>query len=348
MSNNEITQFVHIGQIYSISSSDSILIGHLKNSDNIITIHLFRFYISFYKKLSRGSLVFYIIDDVEESIAIVMGVVDKVPSGYGGSMDFRSDGKYHFKNEWELIKQNLFYYYNNKLWIPTKSSEGKIEYSFLSLSDLSQKIFDIHLIIKRLNDDLKIDFSSIVNKIEEFEDYVDSLDIDAILSTYEVASWGIYKRVVGKDNYYCYGNYKRIDSVDKYIRSLLPIEDYSGYYNTDIQTDKEQDFNKNDNQEAERNISIAKNNYSKKDHVAFLMNDYYLELQKKKVSLSIYKLIFDEIFFFFLPIDKRYIFEKDKRDFVKKYNEGLISDLRKIDIYHINSLIDKIKYGYFN
>lgn len=344
---DNIYQCVHIGQIYYIGNSEGILIGHQKNGDNTISIHLFRFYKFFYKDLRYRSLVYYIIDDIEKSIAIVMGEVDKIPSGYGGSMDLRSDGKYHFKNEWELIKQNLFYYYNNKLWIPTKTSEGKIEYSFYSLSDLCQKIYDIHFSIRKLNDDLKIDFSSIVKKIEEFEDYVDSLDIDAILRTYKVGSWGFYKRVVGKDNYYCYGNYKRIDSEDNYIRSLLPIEDNSGYYNTDIQTEEEQDFDKIDNQEAERNISIAKHNYSKKDHVAFLMNDYYLELQKKKVAFSIYKLIFDEFFFFFIPIEVRYIYEKDKRGFVEKYNKGLISNLRKIDIYYINSLIDKIKNGYF-
>lgn len=312
----------------------------MNSGEVFFTPFLFLFDKSNNKDLSRNSLVYYKIENVEESIASVIDSVNDVPHAYGGNLGYRADRKIHNDKEWELIKQNSMFYKDDKIWIPKSISKGNTEYSNISLSRISQVIFKTHFATMRLNHELNIDVSLIANKIVEFE-----INIDAILSTYVVASWGYYKRVVGKDNYYCYGNYKRIDSDDKYIRSLLPLEEKSDYYNTDIQTDEEQDFANYDNVEAERNIKLAKHKYSKKEHLALLINEYYLELQKKKVSLSMYKLIFDE--FFSLSIGAGCLIGIDVKTFIKEYNNGLIRNLRKRNLVFIQSLIHKIDNGYF-
>ena len=341
---DNINQCVHIGQIFSVGKHN-ILIGHLNSGEDFFTPLLFWFDKPYDKDISRNSLVYYKIENVEESIASVIDSVDDVPHAYGGNLDYRADRKIHNDKEWELIKQKSMFYKDDKIWIPKTISNGETEYSNIKLSRISQVIFKTHFAIMRLNHELITNVSLIANKIVEFENYIDSLNIDAILSTYEVASWGYYKRVVGKDNYYCYGNYKRIDSDDKYIRSLLPLEEKSDYYNTDIQTDEEQDFTNYDNVEAERNIKLAKHKYSKKEHLALLINEYYLELQKKKVSLCMYKLIFDE--FFSLSIGAGCLIGIDVKTFIKEYNNELIRNPRKRNLVFIQSLIHKIDNGYF-
>lgn len=344
MSNNDLTKFVHIGQIYDLYYSEGILIGHLNNGEGICTALFFRFYKPDNINLTRKCLVYYTFENEEDYIVSVIDAVDHLPHAYGGSFDCRADGNYHYDKEWELIKQKSIFYKDKKIWMPKTNSKLKYEYSNISLSKISQIIFDTHFAIKRLNDKLNIDISRLANKIVEIENYIDSINLDAILSTYEVASWGFYKREVGKDNFYCYGNYKRIDSDDNYIRSLLPLEEKSDYYNKDIQTDEEQDFTNYDNLEAERNIKLAKHKYSKKEHLAFLLNEYYSERQETKVSLIIYKIVFRELFS--LSMVDSYLLYKDKKAFVKKYNNGLYP--QKIKYVYLQSLIDRYNYGYFD
>ena len=95
--------------------------------------------------------------------------------------------------------------------------------------------------------------------------------------------------------------------------------------------------------------NIAKYAYSKEKAEVFSMITAQgvedLELQKKKVSLCMYKLIFDE--FFSLSIGAGCLIGIDVKTFIKEYNNELIRNPRKRNLVFIQSLIHKIDNGYF-
>lgn len=320
-----------------------ILVGHIETSSDISHPLFLRFEKEFGQVFKLNSYVYYLINDVDEYTAIVIDDIDNLPNiSSGHNLYIRSDKQYHYDEDWDLIKRKKNFFKKESLYL-FNVNEAK-DCSIFPLSKLSKIVYQLILSIKRLEAAKPKDLQSTVSKIDEIESYIDSLNISDIINTYEVGSWGMYNRVVDKDNYYCYGNYKRIKTDDGYIKSLIPLEDNTDYYNTDVQGDDEQDFSETNEIEAEENKAKALQRYNRKEHVAYFLNQYFRELEQESFSLRTKKMAITDIFSVAIGIG--YFFHRDAKEFIKQYNSGkVIINLTKLDLNHINRLITAEEYG---
>lgn len=100
---------------------------------------------------------------------------------------------------------------------------------------------------------------------------------------------------------------------------MVPLEDKSDYYNTDIQGEEEQDFSKIEEEEEENIRSAALKKYSKKEHKVFLLNEYYKSLEDKAVLIKEKECLINSLFEI---IEKYLIFgENQYLTTIKEYNE---------------------------
>ena len=272
------------------------------------------------KVFPKKCFVYYIVESEDDYVVSILDMVDNVPYIYGGELQFCPDKRYHTQAEWSFIINNQAFVKDTGMIIPFPKENRFDEPFFLKFGPLTEKIFHLMKFIEFNQDSQQIESRTLANEINEITEYVDSLNIQDIINTYVVGSWGLYKCIPGKDNYYCYGNYKRIDTEDSYIKSLFPLEDNLDYYNTDIQGEEEQNFQEFDTIEADKDKEIALQNYSRSEHFAFLLKEFFeernqicVEVRQKKVLLK---------YVYFTPVGICNFSHLKYKEYIKGYNEG--------------------------
>ena len=145
-------------------------------------------------------------------------------------------------------------------------------------------------IILQMNDELSRigcfewpSLEDVTNAVMKFKKYIDSINVQEIIDTFEIKTIGRYVSRPGGDDYF----YKKLSHYlpndDKYLKHLLPTKEETifldqnayprdGYKSGDTVLSQE-------TLEARKN---AKKEYSKEKHLAFLINDYFTLVKKKK------------------------------------------------------------------
>lgn len=315
-------KILHIGKILVCEKKleFGILVGYYDDYRSIKGPVLLSFNKQIGEVYPKECLAYYIVKSENDNLVSVLGLVDEVPYVTGGEFQIRSDKRYHTDTEWEFITKGTAFVRDICGYFPKDISNDRKDMYFYKFGPLTQIVYKQYIYIKSNCEKQNVAPHILARKIEEITEYVDSLNIQDILNTYIVGSWGMYKRIPGKDNYYCYGSYKRIDTDDQYIRSLLPLEDNTDYYNTDIQGDEEQDFQKSDEQEANKNRDIAKQKYSKADHIAYYINEFYDEIKQLSLGIRQKKILLKYIFY--TPIGVCNFSMQEYKQHIKEYNEG--------------------------
>lgn len=155
-------------------------------------------------------------------------------------------------------------------------------------------------------------------KISEFTQYIDSINANDIIDTYEIHRKEWYQSRQGKDeDFFHVDIVPHLHSDDKYLQSLLPLEKNEDYI--EVSPGERHNY-KNGTDFLEEETKAAKNKarlgYSKEYHLAYLIRDYFSEVNNKELRLTrLYKDIY-------------YQFDVEYADAVLDKFRGRIDDVR--------------------
>ena len=203
------------------------------------------------------------------------------PTSKNYSPSRRADGICHHDSVWEEIEKGVPIIETGdlkKMHLPkiiSTDSQGlpsRIElYEGLAIEN-QELLINSYLDYKKhgggewpTNDQIK-------SKVKEIIEYVNSLDSEKIIHTYCVGRAGYLVKRAGRDDHFHMTNYKTIQTRDKYIHSLVELLHEENYC---LGSNADEDYDIIDKDLTDAGIKSALSKYSKEDHVAYLIADYY-------------------------------------------------------------------------
>lgn len=208
------------------------------------------------------------------------------PTSKNFSPSRRADGLYHHDNIWEEIERGVPIIESGDLKrmhlpkIISTDSQGlpsRIEL-YEGLADENQElVINNYIDFKKHGGGEWPTNNQIKSKIKEIIAYVNSLDFEKIIHTYSVGKSGCLAKRVGRDDHFHMTSYKTIQTQDKYIHSLVELLHEENYC---LGSNADEDYNIIDMELTDAGVKSAISNYSKEDHIAYLIADYYDEIEK--------------------------------------------------------------------
>ncbi|MDE7414322.1 MAG: hypothetical protein K2N05_11145 [Muribaculaceae bacterium] len=144
-----------------------------------------------------------------------------------------------------------------------KVLKGKEEALFMVLYSLHKSSFK-YLSIEDLS-----------KEIQRINDYVTSFSLENILASYRCGNSGYFQSRPGRDDHFHITEYKEIDTDDEYIRSLIPLGVKRDYYACVGRSKDDNDYDKIDDDLINSGKEIARKLYSKENHYAFLITNFF-------------------------------------------------------------------------
>ena len=205
------------------------------------------------------------------------------PTSKNYSPSRRADGIYHHDSVWEEIEKGVPIIETGDLKImhlpkiistDCKGLPSRIELYEGLAGENQELLINSYLDFKKhgggewpTNDQIK-------SKVKEIIKYVNSLDSENIIHTYCVGRAGYLVKRVGRDDHFHMTNYKTIQTRDKYIHSLVELLHEENYC---LGSNVDEDYDIIDKDLTDAGIKSALSKYSKEDHIAYLIADYYNE-----------------------------------------------------------------------
>lgn len=253
--------------------------------------------------------------------------VFSLPFKHDSRIKYRDDDQYHDDESWRLINEGKPYIISGgsyTICYPIISDNVCNIWSGL-LSGKEDRVFRMYMELIGLHYSGWPTVEVLANVISEFKEYTDSMNAYEIMEQYSVWQRGVYHSRPGKDDYYCLSQYRHLSSEDSYLLSLLPnkkelvlCEDNT-YWSDKywVGTQQLPDV-------ANEAIAMAKSEYSKEKHVAYLINDYYTKVVEKRDRYN------------FLKKEIEMAFDIDKAERVASWFYGELTDifLEKLNSYN--------------
>lgn len=112
-------------------------------------------------------------------------------------------------------------------------------------------------------------------EIQRINDYVASFSLENTLASYKCGNSGYFQGRPGRDDHFHITEYKEIDTEDEYIRSLIPLGVKMDYYACVGRGIDDNDYDNIDENLINRGKDIARKLYSKENHYAFLITNFF-------------------------------------------------------------------------
>lgn len=238
----------------------------------------------------------------------------------------RDDGDFHDDITWKLINEEKPFidYYDRNCIIYYPTIENDICYIWEGLWgvgmywNIEGDIYKMYDAIKNINYEGWPLLKETIEKINEFKNYIDSVNANDIIDTYEVRKIEWCQSRPRKDyDFFHTDIISSLDSDDKYFQYLLPLVNDKGF----IEIPPGENYKyKNGDYLLEEETNVAKDKarleYSKENHLAYLIRDFFGEANEKELYLTrLYKDIY-------------YQFDVEKANVVLDKFRGRIDDVR--------------------
>lgn len=336
---------VHIGLVAKCEINDNygLIFGFRKapygDSKQKATEHkIFYFEKDVNFKIERNTLVTYLSFDYNPyspKAERVYPLAELISHHDSGGI-IREDGRYHDDETWKLINEEKPFidYYDRDCIIYYPTIEDDICYIWEGLWGVGMYWNIEGYIYKMWNEILKTNckgwtswpsLEETTEKISEIKHYIDSINANDIIDTYEILRKEWYQSRQGKDDdFFHIDIISNLQSSDKYFQYLLPLEKDEDY----IEVPPGEGYKyKNGVYFLEEETKAAKDKarleYSKEKHLAYLIRDFFCEANEQELYLTrLYKDIY-------------YQFD------VENANEVLDKFRGKIDNIRFRILLDK-------
>lgn len=255
--------------------------------------------------------------------------LDELISHHDKGGVLREDGRYHDDVTWRLInEQKPFIDYFDRnciIYYPTIENERCFIWEgswgvgmYWNIEGYIYKMWDEIMKTNCKGWTFWPSLEETAKKISEFKHYIDSTNAFDIIDTYVIHRKEWYQSRQGKDDdFFNIDIIPHLHSDDKYLQSLLPLEKSEDY----IEVSPGEGYHyKNGTyfleEETKAAINKAKLEYSKEYHLAYLIRDYFSEVNNKELRLTrLYKDIY-------------YQFDVEYADAVLDKFRGRIDDVR--------------------
>lgn len=205
----------------------------------------------------------------------------------------REDDCYHDDETWRLINEGIPYididHYLTCIYYPI------IEYNECTIwrGLLEGKDSNVYWWFRYIRYSLEYPewptLEEIANAIVKFREQVDSINAFEIIDTYEIHKLGLFNSTPKYDYYEELLSYKLCFD-DEFLSHLLPTkEEVLNFEEIYGGSSKYKGYSILLEEETKQAREKAKAEYSKEKHFAFLINDYFLEAQKRRERIEIRK-----------------------------------------------------------
>ena len=329
---------VHIGLVAKCEKFDDygLLFGFRKapygdSKQKAIEHKIFYFEKDVNFKIERNTLVTYLSFDYNSfspKAERVYPLAELISHHDNGGI-LREDGRYHDDVTWRLINEEKPFidYYNRDCIVYYPTVENDICFIWEGLWGGGMYWNIEGYIYKMWNEILKTNckgwtswpsLEETTEKISEIKHYIDSINANDIIDTYEILRKEWYQSRQGKDDdFFHIDIISNLQSNDKYFQYLLPLEKDEDY----IEVPPGESYKYKDGiyfleEETISARNRAKLEYSKENHLAYLIDDYFSDVNDKQLSVTrLYKDIY-------------YQFDIENADQVLSKFRGRIDDIR--------------------
>lgn len=217
----------------------------------------------------------------------------------------RADGVYHDDEAWRLINEGIPYFDYERcrsycICYSIIENDNCIIYEGLFGAGIYMKreaeILEMREELKSLQYSGWPTLEDVTNKVIEFKKHIDSIKVNTIIDKYEIKKVTKYYSRPRKDDQYFEILDKCLPFQDKYLSYLLPTEQEELFYDDNAyRSEGYRDSVTLLEEETLEARKKAKETYSKEKHLAFLINDYFSDILKKKErSETLNQIIFNE------------------------------------------------------
>lgn len=233
--------------------------------------------------LKKGTIVAFISLNDILGYAVNVMEIKELPFLYAESNE--DEIQYRKKNVlpyWEIHYQWRFDYCC--LFFPykkNKSQPAELQYKILYGKEL-----EIFKLLYALNESSfkPLSLNAITNHIQEIKDYISGFSLENILETYICGESGYFQCRPGRDDSYNTTVYKTIESNDEYIKSIIPLGKESDSTACVGRGIDDEDYDKINVAETETGKQIARAEYTKEKHIAFLVNAFFEKYYSEKLK----------------------------------------------------------------
>lgn len=217
----------------------------------------------------------------------------------------RADNFYHDDETWRLINEGIPYFdYSHGrqycIYYPIiKDNVCTIWRGLFGAGiymDKEAHIYELTRELYKLNYSGWPSLDEVLDEINKIKVYLDSFNVNEIIDTYRIEQVNTYHSKPGGDDSYSEHTYWKLQCNDGYLDYLLPTKDELTFfdgnaYRSDGYTEGRFLLEK----ETLQARAGAKKEYSKEKHMAFLIRDYFADIEEKKErSNSLKEALFDE------------------------------------------------------
>lgn len=217
----------------------------------------------------------------------------------------RADGAYHDDEIWRLINEGVPYFdysYGRQycIYYPIiKDNVCTIWSGLFGAGIYKDREAHIYELTREL---CKLDYSGwpsldeVLDEINKIKVYLGSFKANEIIDTYRIEQVNTYHSKPGGDDSYSEHTYWKLQCNDSYLNYLLPTKDELTFFDGNAyRSDGYIEGRFLLEKEALQARATAKKEYSKEKHMAFLIRDYFANIEEKKErSNSLKKALFDE------------------------------------------------------
>lgn len=217
----------------------------------------------------------------------------------------RSDGIYHDDKVWQLINDGIPYFdysYGRQYCIYYPIIKENICTIWRGLfgagiyMNREAHVYEMTRELDRLHYSGWPSIDDVSDEIAKIKVYLDSINAYEIIDTYRIEQRNIYHSKPGGDDSYAETTYWKLQSDDGFLNYLLPTKDELTFFDDNAYPSDgytEGHFFLEEKTLQARNI--AKKEYSKEKHMAFLIRDYFTNIEEKKNrSGSLMEALYDE------------------------------------------------------
>lgn len=201
----------------------------------------------------------------------------------------RADDVYHDDETWRLINEGIPYFdyepsRNYCIYYPMiNDNDCTIWRGLFGCGIYMRKEAVIYEIYKELNSLEHTGWPTLeetTNAIMKFKEQIDSINAFEIIDTFQIMKICRYVSRPGRDDHYFEDLYQCLPNEDKFLSYLLPTKQENVFFDDNAyRSDGYKDDVQLLNEETKQAREKAKTEYSKEKHLAFLINDYFSEVQ---------------------------------------------------------------------
>lgn len=269
--------------------AENFTLGVIQSWDKYSQYRLFTFNKDRKLELSENTLVAFVKSSQNKFVNHVIPIDNFIRTSNFKGFDKRYNGHLYSDEVWEnIISCNPIISLSEYLimiCIPVyNKDDNSISIIENSLSGIDKYIFNLHeQLIKIPN--INLDYEDLAKFISEKTKYINKLNIKKIVSKYTVIQITTFLQRPGKDDQYYVDKSYNLPHKDPYLSYLLPtkVENVFADDNCSSSTYEDKDSKILLVDETKRLQEQALTRYSKKDHIAFLINKYYNDFYANKI-----------------------------------------------------------------